>query len=125
MPVTNTTPFTEGPPSPSYRPCTRSRMFCLLAPIPTRTAEESSLRAHASPAATSKPAAAIRLRASTPAAYQVLPVLETHADHAVTFTSASAWKLGPSARIGPAEPPRICVLSDVSGGTLTRYCAHG
>ena len=52
-------------------------------------------------------------------------MLATQVAQAVTFTSASAWKLGPRALIGPAVPGRICVLSAVSGGTETKYCAHG
>ena len=94
-------------------------MFCRLVPLPTRTAEENSFTAHVSPRATSNPAALIRRRASTPAWYQELPVLATQPCHALTFTSASAWKLEPSARIGPATPLRICVLSAASGGTET------
>ena len=94
-------------------------MSCRLVPEPTRTADESSFTAQVSPAATSKPAAAILRRASTPAWYQELPVLVTHPCQAVTFTSARAWMLAPSARIGPAVPERIWVLSAASGGTDT------
>ena len=92
-------------------------MFCRLAPVPTRTADDSSFTAQVSPAATSNPAAAILRRASTPAWYQELPVLATQLPQAVKFTSARAWKPGPRARIVGADPLRICVLSAASGGT--------
>ena len=94
-------------------------MSLRLVPVPTRTADENSFTAHESPALTSKPAAVMRWRASTPAWYQELPVLVTQPCHALTFTSASAWKFEPSARICPATPLRICVLSAASGGTET------
>src|SRR5262245_42200457 len=100
-------------------------MSCLLLPLPTRTADENSFTAHESPAPTSNPAAAIRRRASTPASYQEPPVLVTQPSQAPTFTSASAWKLPPRARSGPATPLRIWVLSAASDGTDTKYCAHG
>ena len=51
--------------------------------------------------------------------HQEFPVLVTQPCHALTFTSASAWKFEPSARICPATPLRICVLSAASGGTET------
>ena len=59
----------------------------------------------------------MRRRASTPAAYQELPVVATHAVQPVTLISASAWNAGPSARICEAWLARSCVLSAASGGT--------
>src|SRR5215471_14866800 len=100
-------------------------MFARAAPLPWRTADESSFSAHVSPAATSYPAAAIRRRASTPAAYQSPPFAFTHAVQPVTLISASAWNDGPSARIRHASSARGCDLSAVSGGTEIRYWPHG
>src|SRR5438045_2726226 len=77
-PITYTPPLTSGPASPAYSPCTRSRRFRRALPVPARTAEEDSLTIHVSPAPTSKPCAAIRRRASTPASYQLAPVDPTH-----------------------------------------------
>ena len=73
--------------------------------------------AQLSPTATSKPAAAILRRASTPAWYQVDPVLATHFCHVVRWISASAWNAGPSARMRSAWPGRCRVLSATTGGT--------
>src|SRR5204863_8007907 len=78
-PITYTAPFTKGPSPPaSYSPRTRSRRFFRALPVPVRTAEEDSFTAQVSPAATSNPCAAMRRRASTPASYQLAPVVETH-----------------------------------------------
>jgi hypothetical protein len=53
-PTTKTTPFVGGPsPAASYSPRTSSRTFARALPSPRRTAEENSLTAHVSPAATS------------------------------------------------------------------------
>ena len=41
----------------------------------------------------------MRRRASTPAAYQELPVVATQEVQPVTLISARAWNAGPSARI--------------------------
>ncbi len=65
-------------------------MFARALPVPWRTAEESSFKAQVSPAATRYPAVSIRRRASTPAAYQELPVEATQAVQPVTLISASA-----------------------------------
>jgi hypothetical protein len=43
----------------------------------------------------------------------------------VKWISASAWKLGPSARIRHAWSGRGLVLSETSGGIETEYWAHG
>src|SRR4051812_42113170 len=77
-PITYTPPLTSGPASPVYSPCTRSRRLRRALPVPVRTADEDSLTIHVSPAATSKPCATIRRRASTPASYQLAPVFATH-----------------------------------------------
>src|SRR5690348_10623327 len=78
-PMTYTTPLTAGPSPPaSYSPRTRSRRFLRAFPVFSRTADDASLTAHVSPAVTSKPCAAIRRRASTPASYQLAPVVDTH-----------------------------------------------
>ena len=92
-------------------------MFARALPVPCRTAEENSFTTHVSPAATSKPAAAMRRLASTPAPYQEPPLLPTQDVQPVTLISASAWKAGPSARIHAASPARSWVLSAASGGT--------
>ena len=99
-------------------------MFARAAPVPCRTADESSFSAQVSPAATSYPAAAIRRRASTPAAYQSPPFEATHDVQPVTLISSSAWNRGPSARIRQAWSERGCVLSATSGGTETKYSAQ-
>jgi hypothetical protein len=88
-------------------------------PSPRRTADETSLSAHVSPAATSYPAEAILRRASTPAWYQDEPVLATHFCQAVKWISARAWTLGPSARMRHAWSGRGFVLSATTGGTET------
>src|SRR4051812_40593764 len=94
-----TAPLTGGAlPSPSYRPRTSSRMFARASPSPRRTADESSLTDQLSPLATSNPEAAIRLRASTPAAYQLPPFDATQLLHPFMLISASTWKFGPRAR---------------------------
>jgi hypothetical protein len=58
----------------------------------------------------------MRLRASTPAAYQVVPLAATHLRQAPMCTSARAWKLAPSARIRQAWSRRKLVLSLPTGG---------
>ena len=99
------------------RPRTRSRAFCRSLPEPTRTDDGNSFTAHVSPAETSKPAAAIRRRASTPASNQVELFWATHLCQPAQLISASAWKFGPSARILAASPFRSVVLLAASGGT--------
>ena len=98
--MSKTPPFTIGSvPSPSWRPCTKSRISVRAEPIPRRTTEENSFTIQLSPEATLNPAAAIRRRASTPAWYQVELLAAIQARQAGACTSANAWKLGPSARI--------------------------
>jgi hypothetical protein len=88
-------------------------------PVPRRTAVVISLKTHVSPFETSKPAAAIRSRAVSPAACQLEPVLSTHLVHVAKWISAIAWKFGPSARIRQAWLGRGSVLSETSGGIET------
>ncbi len=52
-------------------------------------------------------------------------MLVTHFCQAVKWISARAWKLGPSARMRAASPGRCLVLSATTGGTETKYWAHG
>src|SRR5438034_5614792 len=98
-------------------------MFWRLGPVPWRTADVNSFTAQMSPALTSNPPTvgeSIRLRASTPASYQLPLPLATHSLHelaAVTLTSFTAWKFEPSARIcGAWFGPRGFVLSPTIGG---------
>src|SRR5262245_1470353 len=113
-----TTPFAGGPPSPVNRPRTSSRAFWRSA-LGTRTEEGNSLTAHVSPLETSKPAVAIRRRASTPASNQVELFCVTQAFQPVQLISASAWTFVPSARILAASPLRSVVLLAARGGTET------
>src|SRR3954451_7708264 len=77
-PITYTAPFTAGPAPPaSWSPRTRSRRFFRALSVPWRTADDDSLTAQMSPAVTSNPCAAMRRRASTPASYQLAPVVLT------------------------------------------------
>ena len=64
-PAVNATPRTPSLASP-WR---KSSALRRAAPVPLRTADDSSFIAHVSPAAVSNPAALIRCRASTPASY--------------------------------------------------------
>jgi hypothetical protein len=97
-----TTPRAVRVPPPPYSPRTSSRAFSLASPAPLRTVEGNSLTAHVSPAAMSKPARAMRRRASTPAACQVVPLSAIHLLQDVQWISASAWKFWPSAWIRSA-----------------------
>ena len=72
-----------------------------------------------SPAPTSKPAASIRRRASTPASNQVPFPAATQFAHPIVLISAIACICGPSALIFAASPVRSRVLSAASGGTDT------
>jgi hypothetical protein len=95
-------------------------MFRRAFPAPVRTAELNSFTAQMSPAFTSKPAATIRCRASTPASNHVRAgSAATHACQPVTLISAIACICGPSARIAVAWLLRRTVLSAASGGTET------
>jgi hypothetical protein len=53
----------------------------------------------------------------TPAICHEFPVDATQRVQVVKWTSASAWKFGPSARMREAWSRRNCVLSATSGGT--------
>ena len=118
MPMTNTTPRVGGPsPAASKSPRRNSRRFARWFPSFRRIADVTSLSAQVSPRVTSNPAAAILRRASTPAWYQVAPLLATHFCQVVRWISAIAWNAGPSARIRSACPGRCRVLSPTTGGT--------
>jgi len=58
----------------------------------------------------------MRRLASTPASYQLLPVVPTHVRQVAQWISASAWNRGPSARNRHAWFGRGLVLSETSGG---------
>ena len=77
----------------------------------------SSFTAHESPAVTSKPAATMLRRASTPAWYQDDPVDATHFCHVVRWISARAWNCGPRARMRVAWPGLARVFWPTTGGT--------
>ena len=91
-------------------------MFARAFPVPRRTPVLKPLTAHRSANATSKPAAAMRWRALTPAACQLFPVFATQRFHVAKWISAMAWKRGPRARMRHAWSGRASVLSLASGG---------
>src|SRR5438874_13715484 len=118
MPTVHTTPLAdEIVPSPTKKPCTKSRASWRAVPLPCRTPEPNSFTAQVSPCVTSKPAAAMFFRASTPAWYQEPPPSVTQLPQADMLISARALKFDPSARIQPAWSDRSCVLLSDSGGT--------
>ena len=91
-------------------------MLARAGPTPLVAVDGNSLTIQLSPSVTSKPAAAIRRRASTPASYQVELFAETQERQPPVLISARGWKFGPSARIRQAWSVRNAVLSAASGG---------